>query len=96
MEQEPGRASYQIEAKSEGSEGKAMMNGPVLQILLEDRFKRKVHRETREMPVYAPTVGKGGPKLQLFREGRCVVPDLEKPYTGRNDPLFCGRSELTT
>jgi uncharacterized protein (TIGR03435 family) len=93
-------ASYQIEAKSEGSEGKGMMNGPMLQTLLEDRFRLKVHRETREMPVYALTVAKGGPKLQPFREGSCVVLDLEKPPSvpepGQPEPSFCGMSEVTS
>lgn len=87
---------YQIEAKSEGSEGKGMMNGPMLQALLEDRFRLKAHRETREMPVYALTVLKGGPKLQPFREGSCVVLDLEKPLSvTEGDPLFCGMSEVS-
>ncbi|HKE82310.1 MAG TPA: M56 family metallopeptidase [Vicinamibacterales bacterium] len=35
----------------------------MLQVLLEDRFRLKVHRETRELPVYALVVGKNGPKL---------------------------------
>lgn len=35
----------------------------MLQSLLEDRFKMKVRRETKEMPVYAVIVGKNGPKL---------------------------------
>jgi bla regulator protein blaR1 len=33
------------------------------QAMLADRFKLKVHFETREMPVYALVVAKGGPKL---------------------------------
>ena len=33
------------------------------QTLLADRFRLKVHFETREMPVYALVVTKGGPKL---------------------------------
>ncbi len=33
------------------------------QALLADRFKLKVHFETREMPFYALVVGKGGAKL---------------------------------
>ena len=36
----------------------------MLQALLADRFHLKLHRETREMPVYTLTVAKGGPKLQ--------------------------------
>jgi uncharacterized protein (TIGR03435 family) len=36
----------------------------MLQELLEDRFKLKVHRETRELPVFVLTAAKGGIKLQ--------------------------------
>jgi uncharacterized protein (TIGR03435 family) len=35
----------------------------MMQSLLEDRFKLKAHRETREMPDYELTLGKGKPKL---------------------------------
>ncbi len=35
----------------------------MLQTLLEDRFQLKVHRESRESPVYALTVAKSGLKL---------------------------------
>src|SRR2546426_8284300 len=43
----------------------------MLQLLLEDRFKLKVHRETRELPVYVMTVANSGPKLQPSKEGSC-------------------------
>ncbi len=36
----------------------------MLQTQLADRFKLKIRRETKEMPVYALVVAKGGPKLQ--------------------------------
>ncbi len=36
----------------------------MLRKLLTDRFKLVYHREQREMPVYALTVAKGGPKLR--------------------------------
>jgi uncharacterized protein (TIGR03435 family) len=35
----------------------------MVQTLLADRFKLKVHHETKELPVYALTVGKNGSKL---------------------------------
>jgi uncharacterized protein (TIGR03435 family) len=35
----------------------------MLQGLLADRFKLTLHRETKELPVYALVVGKNGPKL---------------------------------
>ena len=37
----------------------------MLQNLLIDRFHLATHRETREMPIYALLVAKGGPKLSL-------------------------------
>ena len=36
----------------------------MLQALLADRFHMTLHRETRDLPIYALTVGKGGSKLQ--------------------------------
>jgi bla regulator protein BlaR1 len=36
----------------------------MLQTLLEERFKMVVRRETKEVPVYAAIVGKGGAKLE--------------------------------
>jgi len=35
----------------------------MLQSLLEDRFKLRLHRESTELPVYALVVGKNGPKF---------------------------------
>jgi uncharacterized protein (TIGR03435 family) len=35
----------------------------MLQTLLEDRFQLKLHHDTKELPVYALTVAKNGPKL---------------------------------
>lgn len=85
---------YEINAKAEGPASRAMMNGPMLQALLEDRFKLKIHPETREVPVYALTVAKGGPKLKPFKEGSCIPEDLDNPTVtltpGQPLPLLCG------
>jgi uncharacterized protein (TIGR03435 family) len=39
-----------------------------LQSLLEDRFRLKFHRETREFPVYELIVAKGGSKMKLSED----------------------------
>ncbi len=36
----------------------------MLRSLLEDRFRLQVHQETRDLPTFALTVGKNGPKLR--------------------------------
>jgi uncharacterized protein (TIGR03435 family) len=50
----------------------------MMQALLEERFRLRIHRETREVPVYALVVAKGGPKLPAFREGSCNPIDFTK------------------
>jgi uncharacterized protein (TIGR03435 family) len=56
---------YDIEAKT-GSPEKLSRDqlGPLMQNLPAERFGLKFHRETREMPVLALLVEKGGPKLK--------------------------------
>jgi uncharacterized protein (TIGR03435 family) len=78
---------YTIEAKAEGNPGQAMMAGPMLQTLLEDRFKLKIHRESREIPVYALTLAKGGLHLRPSEPGSCVPVDYALPAP---HPQFCG------
>ncbi len=67
---------YVINAETVENSSIEVMKGPMLQALLEDRFKLKIHRETRQVPVYALTVAKGGSKLQQVTEGSCVPPDF--------------------
>jgi uncharacterized protein (TIGR03435 family) len=62
---------YQIHAKAEGAPGRDTMNGPLMRALLEERFKVKVHRIERQVPVYVLTVAKGGPRLTPFTPGSC-------------------------
>ena len=51
----------------------------MMQGLLADRFQFKMHRETRELPVYDLTVGKNGPKLK-------EVPEPPRPAPGALPP----------
>jgi uncharacterized protein (TIGR03435 family) len=63
---------YDIDAKTETGRSQEAMRGPMLQALLADRFQLKVHRESKEVPVYALTVAKGGPKLRVAEPGKCT------------------------
>jgi uncharacterized protein (TIGR03435 family) len=71
-----------------------MMLGPMMQSLLEDRFKLKIHRETRQVPVYALTVEKSGLKLPAAPKDGCALQDLDQgptpPVQGKAPLLFCG------
>jgi bla regulator protein BlaR1 len=68
---------YTIEAKAESPQGHVMMQGPMMQTLLEERFKLKIRREPREVPVYHLTVAKGGPKnLKPTKPDSCIPFDL--------------------
>lgn len=72
-------ASYDIDAKSDGQPSIQMMEGPMMQKILEDRFKLKIHRETRQGPVYELALGKGAPKLKLLHEGSCIPVRVGQP-----------------
>jgi uncharacterized protein (TIGR03435 family) len=47
----------------------------MLQALLEERFKLKLHRDVREIPVYVMTVSSSGLKVQQIEEGSCDAND---------------------
>ncbi len=84
---------YQIQAKADGPQSRDMMTGPMLQALLEDRFQLKVHRDTREVPLYALTLAKSGLKLQPSDGGNCTPRDpaqttLPPPAPGQKP--WCG------
>src|SRR5215467_8805291 len=58
---------YDIQAKIPAGFGDGTVREEMrlmMQSLLEDRFKLKFHRETRELPVYALVVMKSGAKLK--------------------------------
>jgi uncharacterized protein (TIGR03435 family) len=63
---------FEIDARSDGHPGILTMEGPMMQTILEDRFKLRIHRETRQGPVYELALGKGSPKLKPLRDGSCM------------------------
>jgi len=65
-------AQYTITGKAEDAVKPGVMQGPMLQALLEGRFKLRLHWEKRDIPVYELVVSKGGAKLQPFKEGSCT------------------------
>ncbi len=85
---------YTINAKADSNPRLEIMNGPMLQTLLEDRFRLTIHRETREVPVYALEVAKSGIKLRPVAQGSCVPLEMDEALTprapGQRHPDFCG------
>jgi bla regulator protein blaR1 len=76
---------YDVEAKMQGDPSFAAMR-LMLQTLFEDRLRLKLHRETKELPVYALVVGKPG-KLHES-EGACSqVPGAAAPPGKQPLPL---------
>jgi uncharacterized protein (TIGR03435 family) len=91
-----GKSSqYDLIAKASTGTSVAKMEGPMLQALLEDRFKMKLHRETRALPLYELLVAKSGPKLHPSEKGSCTPyvtgsqPAIA-PAPGEPQPLYCG------
>lgn len=70
----------------------------MLQQLLQDRFQLQLHRETKELPIYALVLahkdGKLGPGITESKEGACTLSDPSKPFPlpepGKPLPLGCG------
>jgi uncharacterized protein (TIGR03435 family) len=56
----------------------------MLQNLLTERLALQVHRESREMTVYALEVAKGGPKFQEYKDGDPLPPGpaISEGYPG--------------
>ena len=62
---------YDIVAKGDGAVPEKHVVGPMLRALLEDRFRLKLHRETKELPVLNLTQTSGG-KLTTSKTVDCA------------------------
>lgn len=87
---------FDIVAKAEGElRGDRVLL--MLRALLEDRFRLRVHRETKEGPVYELTVAKSGLKMEHSKEGSCIVFDPGHPPASGPDhklPTACGNLQI--
>lgn len=86
---------YYVSAKAEGKASAEQMMGVMLRALLEDRFKVKVHKESRDKLVYVLTVARSSSNLQPSKEGSCTPLDVNNlqntvPRAGDSMPRFCG------
>jgi uncharacterized protein (TIGR03435 family) len=93
---------FDIEAKAEENTDVEHMR-PMIRALLEDRFQLKIHRETKEMPIYALVVGKQGSKLHQSSpeeraDGRPIFEDGQKcgKYVATKLPISALVEILTT
>jgi len=75
---------YTIEAKASNAQTFAMMRGPMMQTLLEDRLQLKIHRQMKQSPIYRLVVTPNGPKLQSSTDKSCVPFDVTR---GEHAPL---------
>ena len=75
---------YEIFATAGDNMTLAQIQGPMLQGLLEERFKLKLHRTAKEGPVYSLTVVKGGHKLKSTPDGSCDPNACGRPVPGAN------------
>lgn len=98
--------TFNVEAKVDSSTTEKMRNltseqrrveqQPMLQALLANRFNLTIHRETKELPVYALIVAKGGPKIQEAKPGD-TYPNGMKDLNGKGHGgvMGFGRGRLT-
>jgi uncharacterized protein (TIGR03435 family) len=69
----------------------------MLQSLLADRFKLTLHRESKELPVYALAIAENGPKLQEAQPGDTYANGIKGPNGRPGGPgnIRIGRDTLT-
>lgn len=85
---------WEIEAKADGNATRADVF-QMLQSLLEDRFRLKIHHEARQLPVYNLVVARNGPKLPPPKEGGCVEVNPDAPPARPVGGGFpCGRAGI--
>jgi uncharacterized protein (TIGR03435 family) len=95
-------ARFDIDAKVAGPDVDALQKlSPeqrrlLLQPLLADRFKLKIHTETKQLPVYEIVLAKGGSKLKEATAGDTYANGIKGPDgVGRGGMMRFGPGQLT-
>jgi len=71
-------------------------NRRMLQALLANLFQLTLHRETKELPLYALVIAKYGPKLQEAKPGDTYPNGIKDTYgKGHGDVMSIRRGQLT-
>lgn len=75
--------NFDIDAKAERPIRSVSEGYQMLKSLLEDRFNLKVHRETKEMPIYSLVVEKNGVKMKLSADQTGTTGGVREVRYGR-------------
>ena len=85
QEEEIREVMYDVAARAPGATAPPRDEiRKMLQTLLADRFRLAIHRETREMPVYALVAAKNGPRLKSSEVGDPCSMHQKLAGDGRN------------
>jgi uncharacterized protein (TIGR03435 family) len=91
MDEETVEAQKKLPAKEASEQRQRMM-----QALLADRFQLKLHHETKELPMYALVVAKGGSKLKQADPNDTYANGIKGPDgISRGGMMMTGRGTLT-
>jgi uncharacterized protein (TIGR03435 family) len=75
--------NFDIDAKAEHPLRSVDEGFQMLRSLLEDRFRLKVHREMKQMPMYSLVVVKSGPKMKLSADETGTTGGVKEVRFGR-------------
>jgi uncharacterized protein (TIGR03435 family) len=90
---QPEATYYDIVAKADGDATPSRAEfRQMLQTLLAERFNLKVHREMKEMPVYALVVARSGPKFKESASDAALV--ANHGVNGRNQNVTLSRATM--
>jgi len=71
---------YDVEAKAVGNLAFKQMQ-PLLQTLLAERFRLKLHTESIELPAFELVMSESRPRMLPAKQGSCVQADMSTPVS---------------